>query len=109
MAIAYGTMLLSEKRNARVTITPQSPATTLTIASATVTLYDSSGNVAGGVSAASATFDTGAQAAPRVWFLLRPSVLAIVPGVYSVAFLVTDSAGFVYEPVLSITIKADGS
>ncbi len=104
-----GSMRLSERRNARVTLTPQPPATTITISSVTVTLYDSSGNIAGGVSALTASFDSGAQAAPRCWYLLRPSVLAIVAGIYTLAFVITDASGFVWEPVIIVNVQANNN
>ena len=105
----YGTMRRSERRNARVTITPVAPATTLTLISAVCTLYDSTGTVAGGVSGAVAQFDTGALAAPQVWYLIEPSVLAITTGNYTLAFFVVDSAGNEWEPVIAVVVKADGS
>ena len=109
MADAYGRMELSEQRNVRVTLTPVAPTTAITISTATVTLYDSGGAVAGSVSGLTATFDTGSQAAPRVWWLMRPSVLGITAGLYVATFKITDSTGFVWEPTVSVRVVADGS
>ena len=106
--VGYGTMGLSERRNARVTLTPQAPATTITISTATVTLFDTSGAVAGGVSGALASFDSGAQAAPRAWYQVKPTVLGIAPGTYTVAFLIVDSLGFEYEPEVRVIVVAYG-
>lgn len=106
LPIATVALRLSEQRQVFVTLTPLTG--TLTISSAVVTLYDASGNVAGGVSAIAVTGkDSGAQSAPRAWFLLRPSVLSIVPGSYTLTFLVTDSSGFIYEPVVMVVVGAD--
>ena len=103
MADADITIRLHEQRNIYVTLTPASG--TLTISSATVTLYDSAGSVAGSVSAASATgITSGASAAPMAWFLLKPTVLALSAGCYELAFIVTDSSGIIYEPVVLVVV-----
>ncbi len=107
MADLEGSIKLAEQRNARVTITPASG--TITISSAVCTIYDAGENVAGGVSGATATFDAGALAAPRVWFKVRPTVLNLPLGFYVIAFKVTDSNGFVYEPSIGFEVRANSS
>jgi hypothetical protein len=80
---------------------------TLTLTGATVTLYDSAGNIAGGVDAAAAVVTSGANAGPQAWYKLEPSVIEIVPGSYSLAYLTTDSAGIKREVVVLVVVLAD--
>lgn len=72
-----------------------------------VTLYDASGNgVSGFVGLPATGYDSGAQAAPRVWLNLDTSGLAA--GFYTLVFTFTatgsDSTTRVYEPSLELQV-----
>lgn len=113
MADAYTTIRLKEKRNIYADIAPASG--TETIASVTVTLYDSSGAVAGAVSATAIVqgvnggFTIAADSDPQAWYFMDPTTLAIAAGYYTLAFLIIDSASPAnkFEPVVGIKVLAD--
>ncbi len=110
MPDAYATIRLSEQRDVFVTLTPL--VGTAIINSGSVTIYDSSGLVAGGVNGVPVTGSTsGTLAAPQAWYLLKPSALGLVPGVYSVAFLLNvlaSGVSSVDEPVVGVVVLPDG-
>lgn len=106
MADAYVAMHLHEQRYVYGELDDSTG--TLTLAAATVTLYDASGAVAGGVNGATATgYTSSASASPQAWYLLKPTVLGIAAGLYTLAFLITDSNGLIYEPVIGVRVTAD--
>lgn len=83
---------------------------TLTISATpapSVTLYDSTGTAVAAVTGAAATnYDTAALAAPRVWYLLDSSSLAV--GYYTLTFTFTaigsDGAARNYAPNIEAQI-----
>lgn len=109
MPDAVITLRESESRNAFVTLTPAFG--TATINSGTVTLYDNTGAVAGGVSAAALTGSTaGASANPQAWFMLDAFTLGLSPGLFILAFLLHVTAGGVTstdEPTVMVLVKPD--
>jgi hypothetical protein len=113
MADAFVILRLKEKRNVYADIAPASG--TETIVSVTVTLYDSSGAVAGAVSATPIVQGTNggwtvaASADPQAWYRMDPTTLGISAGYYSLAFVITDSASpvNVFECVVGIRVQND--
>lgn len=89
-------------------LTAASPAT-LTITAARVTLYDSAGAPAGGISGTACSgYDVGALAAPRAWQELDTT--ALPAGFYRLVFTITatgsDGNARTYEPELLIEVVA---
>jgi hypothetical protein len=83
---------IDEERDLYATFRPATG--TLTLASCTVSLYDSGGAAAGDpvVSGAAATGITSlASAAPQAWYTFKATTLALVPGLYRLAFRSVDS------------------
>lgn len=88
---------------------------TLTIAASpapSCTLYDSAGNAVSGLSAVAATgYDTGAQAAPRVWLDLdSTSPIVLAAGFYTLVFKLSatgsDGIDRVLEPSVEVQVLA---
>ena len=85
---------------------------TMTIASSptpTATLYSASGVGVGGFVGLPATgYDSGAQAAPRVWLVLDTT--SIAPGFYTLVFNFTAAASDfttrIYEPAVEVQVLA---
>ncbi len=83
---------------------------TMTIASSptpAATLYNATGAGVGGFVGLPATgYDSGAQAAPRVWLVLDTTSLA--PGFYTLVFNFTaaasDSTTRIYEPAVEVQV-----
>jgi hypothetical protein len=90
---------------------------TKTISSATCTLKNSAGAVAGGVNGTAVTGSTAGATAtpgPQSWYLLKPAVLvlpapSIYGDVYTLAFLIVDTDGETWEPVVQVTIFPGGA
>ncbi len=85
---------------------------TMTIASSptpAATLYNSNGaGVIGFIGLPATGYDSGAQAAPRIWLLLDTASLS--PGFYTLVFSFTaaasDSTTRIYEPAIEIQVLA---
>lgn len=112
MADGYTVIRLKESRKVPVSITPKTG--TETIASVRVTLTRSGSLVAVTdvdslliVQNVNGGWDTAAAAKVQAWYILAPVVLALTAGLYSLAFVITDSQGNVYEPVAGIVVRAD--
>lgn len=96
-----------EERDIYASITPDSGTVTVST-TATCTLYDHDGDVAGAVSDTNVTGqETGAQAEWLVWYKLAPTTLSLVAGTYKLAFKVTDSNGRIYRPEVMVVVQGN--
>ncbi len=86
---------------------------TLTInGTPTCTLRDSSNAIVSGVNGVNVTAnDVGAAAAPRAWYNLDSSALALIPGDYELAFVISvtgsDGIARVVKPNVRVTVIAE--
>jgi hypothetical protein len=102
--VADATVILrkGEKRNLFGTLTANS---TLTLASATFTLYDSNHAVVSGFSGQAATLTiAGPALTVKASYALDTSAAAIVAGDYEAWFVLTDANGLVYEVWIDVTV-----
>jgi len=99
-----------ERRTARVTITPQLPATSITLTACVAWLYNrDTGLIAGGVEGSTAGFTAGAQAASDVTLDIEPLVQELLAGPYQLFFKATDSLGGIHEPMIEFRVVDDGA
>src|ERR1041385_2204479 len=103
---AYETMRIGEVRDLEGVFTPESG--TITLSSATVSLYDASGAIAGDVDEADATgITSGASAAPVAWYTfdLTDDGLGINAGLYTLTLSAVDSDGKDYITSIGVRVK----
>src|SRR5687768_9770738 len=101
---------LGEKRPFYASATAPTGSTHTVSGTSTVTLYDKSGAVAGGVNGTNVTGqEAGAQSELLAWYVLDPSTLNLTAGVYRLVFKIvavgSDGITRTFFPSVFIVVK----